>query len=228
MIHRTLDIGLDIDNVLYPWSTTMTRWTERRKGLAPGTLDDIALTWTWYKDQWGMTSEEFVEHFTAGVLAGVIFHEGDPSQGSVSTAHRLHAAGHRLHYVTDRAIDGVSKEHAWQVTHRWLHDHGFPVDSLTITGDKASVRTDVFLDDAPHNIKALVTAGHPLPLLWDRPHNVFALTRHPVIRVRTWAGFERVVGCLADDARAVRNESSDPRHCHTPYDTIEPTLKDVA
>lgn len=219
-----LDIGLDIDNVLYPWSTVMTRWTERRKGLLPGTLDDIALSWTWYKDQWGMGSGEFLEHFTAGVQAGVIFAEGDPTQGSVSTARRLHNAGHRLHYVTDRAIDGVTKEHAYNVTHRWLHDAGFPVDTLTITGDKASVKTDVFLDDAPHNIEGLVAAGHLFPLLWDRPHNRGARVQHPAIRVRTWLSFERVVGTVA----AIRNESDGPRHCHTPYATIGTTLKDVA
>lgn len=226
---RTLDIGLDIDNVLYPWSTVMTRWVERRKGLAPGTLDDHALSWTWYKDQWGMTSEEFLEHFTAGVHAGVIFSEGDPSPGSVSCVRRLAAAGHRLHYVTDRAIAGVSVEHAWQVTHRWLHDHGFPVDSLTITPDKASVGTDVFLDDAPHNIDALFAAGHPAPLVWDKPHNQRLRTRgaaldvrraplNSPIRVRDWHGFERVVETLADI----------PADSHTPHATIDTTLKDVA
>lgn len=188
---QALDIGLDIDNVLYPWSTVMTRWVERRKGYAPGTYDDIALSWTWYKDQWGMASQEFQEHFTSGVHAGVIFSKGDPSPGSVSVARRLHAAGHRLHYVTDRAIDGVTPGHAYNVTHRWLHDHGFPVDSLTITADKTSVRTDVFLDDGPHNITALLDAGHPCPVVWDKPHNQTLL--YPARRVRSWHEFETLV-----------------------------------
>lgn len=190
----TLDIGLDIDHVLYPFPTVFARWTERSKGLQPGTLDDHALTWKWYGPQWGMSSDEWLDHFTAGVLAGVIFAQGDPTPGSVAAVRRLHLAGHRLHYVTNRAVDGVSEEHAWQVTHRWLHEHGFVVDSLTISEDKASVDTDVFLDDAPHNIEALLDAGHRYPLLWDRPHNQghrFA-GRQPV-RVHDWHAFERVI-----------------------------------
>ena len=191
---RTLDIGLDIDNVLYPWSTVFTRWVERRKGLPPGTLDDHALSWAWYKDQWGMTSVEMLEHFTAGVHAGVIFAKGGAASGSVSAVRRLSHAGHRIHYVTDRAIFGVTEEHAWTVTHAWLHDQGFVVDSLTITGDKASVPTDVFLDDGPHNIEALLDAEHPHAWLWDRPHNESA----DLPRLYTWHQFETSVEAVAD------------------------------
>lgn len=193
---RTLDIGLDIDNVLYPWTTVMTRWTERRKGLDPGALDDHALTWNFHKDQWGMSTEEMLGHYAAGVQAGVIFTEGDPSVGSVSAVRRLSAAGHRLHYITNREIPEVSYQHAWQATHRWLHDHGFVVDSLTISADKMAVPTDVFLDDSADNIRDLVAGGHPHPFLWDRPHN--ALWTPPgATRVHDWHAFERVVSTVA-------------------------------
>jgi hypothetical protein len=192
-----LDLGIDIDNVLYPWTTTVTRWVERRKGLAPGTLDDHALSWTWFKDQWGMTSEEFGEHFKAGIQAGVVFAQGDPAAGSVAAMRRLHVAGHRLHYVTDRLIAGDA---AYDVTHTWLHDAGYPVDSITITADKASVQTDVFLDDAPHNIQALDLAGHPAPVIWDRPHNRRATNLgHRTRRVFNWHQFEALVQAEAGD-----------------------------
>lgn len=199
----SLDIGMDVDNVIYPFATVITRWAERRKGLPPGTLDDRALTWTWYRDQWGIDGQEFAEHFTSGVHAGVIFTEGDPAEGSVSALRRLHNLGHRIHYVTNRAVPGVSEDHAWQATHRWLHDHGFPVDTLTVSADKAVVRTDVFLDDSPDNVQALLEAGHPHPLLWDRPHNQYRGHRaadlprllNPV-RVHDWHAFERVVDAI--------------------------------
>lgn len=196
---KTLDIGLDVDNVLYPYATVIARWTERRKGLPPGTLDDLARSWTWYEDQWGITHEEFMEHFRSGVHAGVIFTEGDPVEGSLAAVRRLHSAGHRLHYVTNRAIPGVSEDHAWQATHRWLHDHGFPVDSLTVAADKNVVPTDVFLDDSPDNIRALLLNKHPHPLLWDRPHNQGAVLceAHCVTRIRSWPAFERVVETIA-------------------------------
>lgn len=197
-----LDLGIDIDNVLYPWSTIFTRWAERRKGVPPGTLDDHALTWTWYKDQWGMTTPEFLDHYKAGVQAGVIFAEGDPTPGSVSAMRRLHVAGHRLHYVTNRAIDGVTEEHAFNATHRWLHDHGFPVDSLTVSADKNSVRTDIFLDDSADNIRALDAAGHPNPVVWDRPHNRAELNLGDrTRRVFNWHQFEALVQDLDPESQ---------------------------
>lgn len=183
-----LDLGIDVDNVIYPWLSVYTRYVECRKGLQPGTLDDIALSWTWYKDQWGMETPEFLEHYTAGVHAGVIFHEGDPLPGSLAAMRRLQLAGHRLHYVTDRVIEGVTEEHAFTATHAWLHRHGFPVDSITITADKSSVKTDVFLDDAPHNIHALYDAGHPLPVVWSLPHN--EMLPWGYWRAHSWRDFE--------------------------------------
>lgn len=195
-----LDIGLDIDNVLYPWATVMARWTERSIGLAPGSLDDIALSWTWYKDQWGMGTEAFMQHFTAGVHAGVIFAQGDPTPGSLAAVRRLARQGHRIHYISNREIPGVTKEHAWRVTHRWLREHGFPgpdlYGSITISADKSVVPTDLFLDDSPDNVRALVDVGHPHPLLWDQPHNQGGSVPGAV-RVHSWHGFERVVETIA-------------------------------
>lgn len=202
---KTLDIGLDIDNVLYPWSTVFTRWTESYLRLEPGALDDHALTWSWYKDQWGMTTPEFLGIYAAGVRAGVIFTRGEPTPGSLSLARRLHLAGHRLHYVTDRELPnhGVSEAKAYAKTWTWLKRYGFPVDSLTVTGDKASVRTDVFLDDGPHNIEALVAARHPMPVLWNRPHN----ERVPVdaMRVSDFHHFEAIVSAMARGVLAGRS-----------------------
>jgi hypothetical protein len=190
-VSRTLDIGLDIDGPIYPYPSVLGRWCERAKGLPAGTFDDHPLTWAWFKDQWGMEVDEYRELHAAGVRAGVVFSKGGPVEGSVAAIRRLHLAGHRIHYVTNRAFNGVDEQHAYDVTHRWLHDHGFVVDSLTITADKASVPTDIFLDDSPENIAALEDAGHPLPVLWDRPYN-----RHPSVgglRVNDWHEFELVV-----------------------------------
>lgn len=208
---KSLIIGLDVDNVIYPYSTVMARWVERRKGLPPGSLDDVALSWTWYKDQWGIDTEEFMAHFVAGVKAGVIYRQGCPAEGALAAARRLHDAGHHLIYVTDRAIPGVTEHEAAYATMEWLMEHGFPTASrVYVTGDKASVYTDVFLDDKPANVEALMAAGTPYPLLWDRPHNrahstldgrraMVAPGRSVPLRIHDWHGFGRVVNTIADE-----------------------------
>lgn len=192
-------IGLDVDNVLYPFGTVMTRWAERSKALAPGTLDDVALSWAWYRDQWGMTHEEFMDLFRQGVLAGYIFTEGCPTEGSVSAVRRLHDRGHEVVYITDRAIPGVDEWLAFDLTADWLNQHGFPnPGNVIITGVKHSVRTDVLLDDKPEHITAAHAAGHPMPLLWARPHNRRA---GALFRVHSWHAFESIiVGIERDQA----------------------------
>lgn len=192
-------LAMDVDNVIYPYSTVMARWTERRKGLAPGTLDDVALSWTWYRDQWGISGEEFMEHFRTGIEAGFIYVEGCPSEGSVSTLRRLANAGHQIVYVTDRAIPGIDEWVAYDRTADWLNQHGFPEPAnVVITGRKHEVESDVLLDDKPENVYAAHEAGHPLPLLWDRPHNRRA---GALFRVHSWHGYERIINGLTVDQR---------------------------
>lgn len=198
---RTLDIGVDVDNVIYPWTTVYTRWVEHQKALTAGTLDDIPHTgWHWYRDQWGMSDEEFMEHYVSGVEAGVIWRVGDPPSGALATLRRLHNAGHRLHYVTNRKIPGVSLDYAHAATTWWLGVYGFPADSITVSADKGAVPTDVFLDDSPENVRALLLAGHKHPLLWDAPHNQRDRVCEDwrcAIRVHSWPGFERVIAAVS-------------------------------
>lgn len=168
---KTLDVGLDIDGVLYPFDTMMTRRVEQTKGLRPGTLDDHALTWHWYRDQWGMSDEEFVTHLRNGVKYGVLYSAGFPTAGAVAAVRRMADAGHRIHYITNRDLPGLDPGLVRLRTREWLNSHGFHVDSLTVSADKTLVRTDVFLDDRPENIRALKDAGHPCAVLWDKPYN---------------------------------------------------------
>jgi hypothetical protein len=191
---RTLDIGLDIDGPIYPYGSVLARWAESNHGKRPGDYDDHALTWYWIHDQWGITKEEFVDLHQTGVEAGVIFAQGDPIEGALSAVRRLHDAGHRIHYVTNRAYNGVDLDLATKVTRSWLDRHGFPIDTLTVSADKNAVHTDVFLDDSAANIEALIEAQHNLPVLWDRPHNQ---DLRYVVRVGDWHAFERVVSLVA-------------------------------
>ncbi len=188
MKRPTLDIGLDIDNVLYPFSAVWARYAEGYFGVAPGDFSAEAESWAWYKDQFGLTTAQFLESYADGVHQGVIFTEGAPEPGSLRAALDLAAAGHRLHFVSARAIPGVPSSLAFERTAAWLRTYGFPVTTLSITDDKSAVRTDVFLDDAPHNIETLEAAGHEYPLLWDRLHNRKADIYGPR-RVQSWREF---------------------------------------
>ncbi|MER5889401.1 hypothetical protein ABT160_36730 [Streptomyces sp. NPDC001941] len=183
---RTLDIGLDVDGVLYPFVEVISRYAE---GVLGRPCSSDAGSWDWYERQWGLSGEEFFALCGKAVHDGVLFTEGAPLLGALEAADALARAGHRLHYVTARAIGGVPASLAWHRTAAWLSRWDFPVDSLTIAADKGCRPTDVFLDDSEGNCDALVDSGHPRPVLWC--HGPVAV--HRAERVFEWDEFLALV-----------------------------------
>lgn len=165
---RSLDIGLDIDGVLYPFVQVIAGYASKVLGRHCSSNAD---TWDWYQRQWGLNHDEFFALCSRGVRDGILYTEGAPLPGAMRAAKRLARAGHRLHYVTARAIADIPAPVAWHRTAEWLQKWTFPVHSLTISADKNCRPTDVFLDDSSHVIDALIAAGHPRPVLWSHSAN---------------------------------------------------------
>ncbi|MFA5937388.1 MAG: hypothetical protein WC822_05960, partial [Candidatus Paceibacterota bacterium] len=185
-----MQIGLDIDNVLYPFTSVFTHFVEVEEGLAPGTLSDEALTWEWYKHQWGWTTKKFLEVYERGIRNEFLFTTGHPMTGSLWAVNELVRAGHDVTYITNRKAGDVPLTMIHDQTRAWLHHQGFPMfHRVMVSENKNVVPTDVFLDDSPHNIEALVDAGHPCPVVWDRPHNQDV----GGLRAYTWAQFLELV-----------------------------------
>lgn len=187
----TLDLGIDLDEVCYPFVTAVRDWL-LRAGHDPGALSAAPETWGVPVSAWGLTEEAFIEHFCTAVRAGYLFRDGDPYPGAVAGVRELREDGHRIHLVTARRWAAVDAEIV-AATEAWLADHDLPYDTLTFSEDKASVPTDVFLDDAVHNYDALERAGRH-PVLYDQPYN----RDHPGRRVRSWEEFVRYVRRVAD------------------------------
>jgi hypothetical protein len=195
-------VGLDVDNVIYPFSEEFTTYAELIHNLPTGSLDPEAHSWAWYKAQWGWDTETFLRTYVEAVKRGMWL-GAEPRPGAVFNARKLDEAGYRIEYVTDRVVlgpDASIPEHvAFDQTKTWLDLWGFPQSrNLTITGDKASVQTHVFLDDKIENIEALKAAGRRWVALWGQPHN-----RHIIghARMTSWAQFRRFVAG-ADEVRA--------------------------
>jgi hypothetical protein len=194
---HSLDIGLDVDGVVYPFIRVIADYASKVLGRPCSAEPE---TWDWYERQWGISSDEFWDLCRRGVSDGVLFTVGEPLPGALEATKQLAASGHRLHFLTSRSITGVSTSLARELTSNWLEDWAFPVDSLTITEDKACRATDVFLDDSPHVYDALVAAGHPRPILWSHPGTL----SHPAERVLTWGEFLEIVRAESESDREVR------------------------
>jgi FMN phosphatase YigB (HAD superfamily) len=194
---RTLDIGIDLDGVCYDFTASLRHYLIEHEDYDPhqlrsGGVSDHDTTWNFYKDCWGMTTEEFLAVCERGVDAGVVFGHGEPFEGTVETLEEFRSDGHRLHIITNRSF-GTRSHHN---TSEWLERHKVPFDSLVFSTHKTIIRPDVMVDDYPDNQRAFIEAGVPC-FLYTRPWNVNANDYGS--RVGSWAEFTKVVQQMATE-----------------------------
>lgn len=188
--NRSLVVGVDLDEVCYPFVDAFRHWLVHERGLPAADLPPP----TRYgvpSREWGLDEEAFLAEFCAAIEAGHLFAVGDPLPGAKEGLDALRAAGHEIVLITARGYPPL-REAIELATVEWLERHGLPHDRLIFDHDKTCVRTDVFLDDAVHNYDALAEAGLR-PVLYTQPYNV----DHPGERVDDWAGFLAIVEELA-------------------------------
>lgn len=140
-------LGIDLDGVVADFNTGWTRRYNREFGtqLTPemitewgsmvpltrfGSIDDF---WEWARNDGG----------------DGLFHRLPTYPGAVDALHRLDEE-HDIVVIT-------TKPHwAYTETFLWLADHGIPATEVHITEEKWWIACDVYLDDGPHNLEALV------------------------------------------------------------------------
>jgi 5'(3')-deoxyribonucleotidase len=111
------------------------------------------------------TMEAFWEWAQQGSTS--IFRELPAYEGAVETMADL-SREHRIVII--------SSKFDWAIpdTLAWLSEHRVTAREIHFVWDKTTVPCDVYLEDAPHNVEALVT-GHPDALVcrmvrpWNRP-----------------------------------------------------------
>lgn len=158
-----LRIGVDIDDVLYPFYD-QAHLASISAGITNGITPS---TWSPYTD-YGCSDQEWFDALSGPTLDGSLYF-ADPFPGAVEAMQEMADRGWLLHLVTARgalAHGELIRKH----TIDWLHAHQIPFDSLTFSSDKTIVDVDVFIEDHPKNAEALVKVGRKVVLI-DRPYN---------------------------------------------------------
>lgn len=197
----SLKIGVDLDEVVYPFVSVFRRWLVEERGIRTAEECPFPTHWGFFKE-WGMTTDTFMEEFVAGIHAGYIFHTGEPIPGSIEGLHQLAERGHELIFITARHIPGAESE-ARRATLKWLASCDIALSGLCISDDKGALQTDIFLEDAEHNYDSLEADGETMPVLLTQRWN----RGHPGRRVDSWDQFCEFVemahtfmGASADDS----------------------------
>ena len=117
-------------------------------------FEDMAEFWDWARDLNGAT----------------VFRHLEPYPGALEALAELDGRGHDIVVITTKPHWAISD------TYAWLAEHRIPAPEVHITEDKASVqRCDVYLDDGPHNLEALIARWRGVATVvrfvrpWNRP-----------------------------------------------------------
>ena len=78
-------VGLDVDNVIFPFSEEFTTYAELIHNLPTGSLDPEPHSWAWYKDQWGWDTPEFLRTYVEAIKRGMWL-GAEPRPGAEVTA----------------------------------------------------------------------------------------------------------------------------------------------
>lgn len=189
---RTLDIMVDIDDVLFPLAPELHR-VAHEMGLHDNSQEALEVWHGW--KQYGCHKQDWLDVF-ARLADEHYYLTAAPIPGALEAVRHLWWLGHNVHLVTARgfAFEGDAHDHSAKIrewTTQWIEDHAVPhVGPITFTKDKVAAGPwDYAIDDGDHNYVALDNAGVRVYLL-DQPHNrAFEAER----RVHTVAEFVDII-----------------------------------
>jgi 5'(3')-deoxyribonucleotidase len=117
-----------------------------------------------------------------------LFRELRPLAGAAATLRRLSQRAVRIRIITHRLYIKYFHQEAVQQTVAWLDHHGVPYWDLCFMKDKAAVGAHLYIEDAPANIEALRSDGHPTIVFANSTNRQL-----PAPRAESWAEVERLV-----------------------------------
>ncbi len=178
-----LRLGIDLDGVVADFNAG---WIERYNAqfgsdLLPEHVDiwDAPTLLTHFTNM----SEFWSWARTAGSGAS-IFRVLQPYRGAIEALERL-ARRDRIVIVTTKPGFAIHD------TFEWLAEHRVPTTEVHIVDDKSEVACDIYLDDADHNIEALLHARpNSLVCRYVRP---WSTSHAGAVDVADWSEFENQV-----------------------------------
>ena len=153
----TLRLGIDMDGVIADFNAG---WTWRYNRDFPGAVDRAltaadVVAWDAPVDLTHFSSMDEFWSWTETCAEGrSLFHGLEPYPGALEGMTALHSDGHQIVIVTTKPAFAIDD------TYDWLDRFQVPTGEIHILDDKTRAECDVYLEDAVHNLEALVGA-HP-------------------------------------------------------------------
>lgn len=142
-VGRRLRIGVDIDGCCYDFPNAVRIWRHIKHGVP---LEDMpeAESWSFHKDQWNLSSAEFLSVCAEAVNAGFLYWQGPVFPDALDVISKLYQR-HEIVVITDRSLPGA-EEACRDATRHWLDKVGLPCHELHFSADKTAFGVDTMVD----------------------------------------------------------------------------------
>jgi len=151
-------LGVDLDGVVADFyrglKPIVAEWFDRPAKELP---DEVSYGLT----EWGIADKADYDriHRFAVVDRG-LFERLVPIPHAPATLRRLSRDGIRIRIITHRLYIEHIHETTIDQTVAWLDHYGIPYWDICFMRDKVAVGANLYVDDSPHNIEALRSAGN--------------------------------------------------------------------
>jgi 5'(3')-deoxyribonucleotidase len=184
-------LGVDLDGVVGDHTRRFREIYAELNDVDPETLP---LERGWDFAEWGFGPDDYTRYHRIAVLDHDLFRTMPLIDGAADTLWRLSDAGIWIRIVTHRLYINWGHDKAVGDTAAWLDEHRIPYRDLCFLGAKPEVEADAYIDDAPHNIRALRERGNTV-IAFDQPYN----RDLGGLRAASWDEVEGIVTDLAAD-----------------------------
>jgi 5'(3')-deoxyribonucleotidase len=181
-------LALDLDGTCADFYGRMreiaAEWTDIK-------LEDLPKDANWELEQWGIGQANYRRFHRFAVTERALFESMAPIKGAPQAIRRLALEGIRVRVVTHRLIIPHFHEIAVAQTVRWLDHHGIPYWDLCFLRHKGAVGADLYVEDSPENIAALIGADKDVVVLSNFTNR--HLDTEAGMRAEDWAQTEQII-----------------------------------
>ncbi len=185
MKHREFILGVDLDGVCADYETGLRGFVTSGWGVEEAVLPPQT-RWSFVESNWFNDEQSYRDWHDRAVNDGLLARL-PMIDGAAESLRSLSDAGVRIRIITHRLLRSGFHRQVVADTVGWLDAHDIPYWDLCFVADKTAVGCDLLVDDAPHNVAALVAAGRPV-IIFDQPYN----RDIPGPRATSWSQVERL------------------------------------
>jgi 5'-nucleotidase len=181
--------GVDLDGVCGDYTAAFRAVTAEELGVP---VESLPFERSWDFHEWGFGPGDYERIHRIAVLERRILRDLPIIDGAAEALWRLSDAGVWIRVITHRLY--VNWSHATAVTDTvaWLDEARIPYRDICFLGAKPEVEADAYIDDGPHNVRALRELGNDV-IVFDQPYN----RDLDGPRAANWAEAEEIVEQLA-------------------------------